>query len=332
MMRIATPGLSRPPIHCGHPVGGDLMWTAEEIAISALSASPQFSRFPLHGAWAVAAWLGGLPRPTRGIDLVDQERGSAEDVVIGLADALGPCPGGLALDWSAARVRTKAARRSPLHRISVPSRLGCRVLDLGINVTAARHTPPEIEFRPLCLAAGNRRSMWVACCTAEEIVAEKTALLVTYGSDHTRLQDVLDLWLMSERVRLDGPALVRAMAATFAGRDAARMLGRDDGYWEGAFGLGRITRADRNRWDSLLPGARSPLPMPDLGTVLLDLARFLVPVLRSVRHGTDTPAAWSSETGWRVEGIWEICSPRSGAGALPENLKAATVMMGFGRK
>jgi hypothetical protein len=258
MTSVVTPALFRPTISRGHPVGGDLVRTAEEIAISALSVSRQISRFPLHGAWAVAAWLGGLPRPTRGIDLIDQSRGAAEDVIAGLADALESCSGAMTLDWSAVRVRSKAARRSPLHRISIPAQLGRRGLDLGIDVTAARHPQPEIEFRPLRLSGGPMA--WAASCTAEEIVAEKAALLVTYGADHTRLQDLLDLWLMSGRVRLDAAALAAAMAATFAGRDAARMLERDDGYWEGAFAPGRITCADQIRWDTLLAGARSPFP------------------------------------------------------------------------
>ena len=316
----------------GHRSGCSLVQVSEEIALSVLSESCQAARFPLHGAWAVGAWIGGQPRPTRGIDLLDLERGSAEAIVTSLADALGSRPGGMVLEWSGVRVRAKAARRSPLHRVCIPARIGHHRLDLRIDVMAAQHPAPEVEFRPLHVNGAKKSPLWAACCTAEEIVAEKAALLVTYGSDHTRLQDILDLWLLSERVRLDGPALADAMAATFAGRDAARMLERDDGYWEAAFVPSRITHADRVRWDTLLAGAGSPLRIPDLATTLLDVARFLVPVLRSLRYGMGVPAGWLPGISWCVGGVWQPRPPCSSAGALPESPKAATVMMGVGRK
>lgn len=49
----------------------------------------------------------------RGIDLLDLEPGSAEDVVITLDDALRPCQEKLAIDWSSMQVRSKAKRDRP---------------------------------------------------------------------------------------------------------------------------------------------------------------------------------------------------------------------------
>ncbi|WP_338661251.1 nucleotidyl transferase AbiEii/AbiGii toxin family protein [Pararoseomonas sp. SCSIO 73927] len=317
----------------GLPGSDDLAHAAAEIAITELGTSPYRARFPLHGAWAVGAWIGELPRPTQGIDLLDRGRGSADEVVEALQSALGPCPRGLLLDWADVRVRTKAARRSPLHRISIPAWLGRRRLDLRIDVTVARTAVSEIEFRPLRSRSTRSASIWAACCPAEEIVAEKAALLVTYGADHTRLQDVFDLRLLSRRIRFDGSALVDAMAAVFEGRDAARMLGRDDGYWQGAFNPRRVTPADEARWADL-SGTAGPDARPrSLAATLGSLARFLVPVLQALRHGADLGTGWEPGTGWVA-----TTARRPGRTWHPDTVarsdfrKAAIVMMGVGRK
>ncbi|WP_338665911.1 nucleotidyl transferase AbiEii/AbiGii toxin family protein [Pararoseomonas sp. SCSIO 73927] len=308
--------------------GDDIGRTAEEIAIAALGASRAATRYPLHGAWAVAAWTGGLSRRTRGIDLLDLGRGPVDAIVADLADVLGRHTEGLCLDWSAPGIRTKGERRSPLHRLSISAWLGHRRLRLRIDVTAARYPGLDIEFRPLPPIPGRRTATWAACCTAEELVAEKTALLVTYGADHTRLQDVQDLWLLSKRVRFDGQALADAMAGVFAGRDAARMLERDDGYWESAFDPRRVTPTDRLRWEDLRAGAQWSIPIPAPDMALLDLGRFLVPVLRSLRHESGIPATWLPGGGRRMDGAWASSAPNSGAGATPESLKAAAVITG----
>lgn len=271
------------------PVGVDLTRTAEELAISALGASPHRARFPLHGAWAVAAWVGGRPRPTQGIDLLDQEHGSLEDVVAALHAGLGWSCGGLSLDWSGMRVRTKAKRHSPLHRISIPARLGRRQLDLRVDVTAARVAHSNTEFRLLHRTVADLKPILAACCGVNDLVAEKTALLVTYGADHTRLQDIFDLWLLMTQLRFDGDALINAILGTFAGRDAARMIRRTDGYWQAAFEPSFKGEAALARWAKLLATTRPDTRPPNLGTALRAVAGFLCPLLLATRGDTMAP-------------------------------------------
>lgn len=321
-----------PPGQVEQPVDAELTRTAEELAISALGASPYRVRFPLHGAWAVAMWVGDLPRPTRGIDLLDQEHGSVENVVAALHAGFGRSHGGLTLDWSGVRVRTKAERRTPLHRISIPARLGRRQLDLRVDVTAAR-APSTIEIRLLRSAVAKSAPIWAACCGVDELVAEKTALLATYGANHTRLQDIFDLTLLSEQIRFDRPSLIKAMASNFEGRDAARMLDRNDAYWEGAFDPRRVTDGEEARWAYLLAAAGIPSRFQGLAITLRVLGRFLVPVLQALREASDIRAGWDPATGWTTQ---TACLPEqlrhADAAARSDFRKTAIMMMGVSRK
>lgn len=282
------------------PVRCSLLRKAEETAIAALASSRHVIRLPLHGAWAVGAWLGGIPRPTRGIDLLDLEQGSAGDVVAALHDALGSCQEELAMDWSAMRIRTRAERRSPLHRVCIPARIGRHRLELRIAVMAARHPLPEVEFRPFQVDDASCSPVWVACCTAEELVAEKLALLVTYGPDHTRVQDVLDIWLLLRRLRLDGPTLSEAMVGVFGGRDAALMLGRGDGYCERAFDPERLDAPTRNRWDALVQSANVQDSPVSLSDALTGIWQALGPLLLDLRQRSHRPCRAVVESASRV--------------------------------
>ena len=193
------------------------------------------------------------------------------------------------MDWSAMRIRTRAERRFPLHRVCIPARIGRHRLELRIAVMAARHPSPEVEFRPLHMDGVSRSPLWVACCTAEEIVAEKIALLVTYGADHTRLRDVMDIWLLLHQVRLDRPALAEAMVGVFQGRDAALMLGRSDGYWERAFDPGRLDDVIRERWNVLVQSISMECCPVSLSDALAAIWMALGPLLLEIRSREHRP-------------------------------------------
>lgn len=316
-----------------HPPSVDLSRKAEELAIAALGSSLHSARFSLHGAWAVGAWTGGLPRPTHGIDLLDRGQGSVENVVAALHAGLSQSPGGLLLNWCGVRVRTKARRRSPLHRISIPARLGCRQLDLRVDVMVAPTDHSGIEFRPLHSVAAGARPIWAPCCGVDDLVAEKAALLVTYGASHTRLQDVFDLRLLSEQIRFDRSSLTKAMASNFEGRDAARMLDRDDGYWEGAFDPHRVSHGEETRWADLLAMAGQPAPPGNLAVTLTDLGRFLVPVLQAMRQGSEVRAGWEPGIGWSAEmSRWPRQNRRCDAVARSDFWEDAIMMTGSSRK
>ncbi|WP_043833204.1 nucleotidyl transferase AbiEii/AbiGii toxin family protein [Muricoccus aerilatus] len=279
---------------------GVLARYAEEEILAALATSTYRTRFPVHGAWAMASWCGRFLRPTSGIDLLDMERSSPDQAVAHLGAAIGPMPRGLDVDWSRARVRTLSRRRSPLHTISLPTQLDAACFQVAINVMEARRPAPEIEFHPLPqeFRAGRRR--WIASTNAEEMVAEKAALLVTYGPDHTRLKDICDLWLLSKHLRFNSDDLIEAMSATFAGRDAAKMILRRDGYWEAAFDPSIRGRTALFQWADLSHSMRSDVRPPSLRKTLQELAEFLFPLFKALRGERAAPGSWDRDGRWTL--------------------------------
>lgn len=283
------------------------------LAIGSAARSPRLS---LHGAWSFAVWFDTLPRRTHSLDLVDLDRTSPSQLVTSLAEAIGSISGdGLRVDFSAAQTVSWTQRRSPLHRISTAVHMGPTTLPLRINVMAPRRPEPAVEVRymkrPLLTATRPR----IACYTIDEMVAEKAALLVTYGPDHTRLQDLFDLAHLARRCTFSGTVLAEAVAATFEGRDAARMLQRQDGYWWSAFDPSHVTRARRTRWLDFLQRAQVSAPLTGLHEVVADVANFLNPLLRALKAESGMPFIWHPSRGWHSpladsSAAWrQVCLP-----------------------
>ena len=274
---------------------------AAERLLLALGRSRARDRFPLHGARCMGAWFQEMPRLTRGLDLLDL-RSAAPAALAGQLRALteGGRAGSLPLlEWDAARIASREMRARHLHRIAVPARLGSWRADLRISVIQAeRPAPPaEVRYLPSALPGGERPL--VACCIAEEVVAEKAALMVTYGAGHTRLQDVLDLCIVARRATLDGGILAARLRAVFQGRDADLMLARGDGYWEAAFCPSRVTRAARLRWEALCEEVQPTGSAPGLDQALRMAAGMLMPVLSCLRRGDPFRRAWLPAPGMR---------------------------------
>lgn len=268
-----------------------------ESFISALGSSLFAARFPLHGAWCLGVWFGERTRPTRGVDLVDLERSSANEVICTLRQAVGDhLAGGLHLNWHSARIATYQERRSPLHRISLQGHLGRATLPIRVNVTAARQPEPEVEFRHL----GRTLSEWsrapVATCTPDEMVAEKAALLVTYGPHHSRPKDVLDLRTLADGLPFDGASLLKTVAAVFNGRDAARMLAQE-GYWEAALDPGRLDANARARWVTAERNCGADWPA-GIAQTMIRVRAFLQPLLAALRQDQEVAGSWQPALGW----------------------------------
>jgi hypothetical protein len=162
----------------------------------------------------------------------------------------------------------------------------------------AKCTPVQSELLMPSRALLGRSRSRVHCYTPEEMVAEKAALLVTYGPDYTRLVDYLDLGTLAERLSFEGDLLLEAMRGTFRHRDAERMLQRMDGYWEAALDARRLRGSAEQRWAHMIDQIR-PTPRPDrLRNVILKVSEFLTPVLLALRNGTEAPECWRPGSGW----------------------------------
>jgi len=132
------------------------------------------------------------------------------------------------------------------------------------------------------------------------VVAEKAALMVTYGPDHSREKDILDLWLISRRFAFNGAAVLRAVQQVFSERDAARMIQRDDGYWEAAFSEARFHGDFARRWADLVEVVRPELRPGSGPATLAGVAHFLRPILDAARQETDLVLSWHPSNGWEI--------------------------------
>lgn len=253
----------------------------------------------LHGAWALGLWFRGMPRSTEGLDLLDLSRRDETALIETLRSSLSSATAtDVKPDWGCVRITSFRSRPNPLFRLQILMRVGAYGVPLRINVTHAKCTPVQSELLMPSRALLGRSRSRVHCYTPEEMVAEKAALLVTYGPDYTRLIDYLDLGTLAERLSFEGDLLLEAMRGTFRHRDAERMLQRMDGYWEAALDARRLRGSAEQRWAHMIDQIR-PTSRPDrLRNVILKVSEFLAPVLLALRNGTEAPECWRPDSGW----------------------------------
>ena len=258
-----------------------------------MTLAPWHDAFAVRGAWSFAVWLGEMPRGSAGLDLA--YLGSHPNPAALLRDA---CPrhGRDALVWDGGDVSEAGVGWTRRSRIRLAARFRDTFEPFVIDVAHNVGKPDYVERLWMTVAPGGR--IPVNCLSREWLVAEKCALLVTYGADHSRLQDVFDLLEVSERFGLDGKVLGDAFRAVASGRDAQSMISRRDGYWEAALHACRYPSASRRGWETISASASSSRPAHGLGPAVDGVRDFVWPVLEAVRSGGDHAASWSPRYGW----------------------------------
>ena len=124
------------------------------------------------------------------------------------------------------------------------------------------------------------------------MVAEKFNVIVALGIANSRLKDFYDLWLISRTFALDGAVLSTAVHRTFERRDTPLPT-------EVPTGLTRLYAEQWDaRWKAFLTREHMNAATPDLGLVLEDLRKFLVPLMTPSKTGSHWPAGgpWSNQT------------------------------------
>lgn len=271
-----------------------------EQVLAAICSSPHRERLVLHGAWCLGAWFKEMPRATQGLDLLDIARSEATEAVLALRSATaGLTSEGVHLDWTGAHLVTRVRRPRALLRLTLTAYVGRTGQPITINVSQAKLAPLATERLLLPRVLPGRPRAYASCCIPEEMAAEKAALLVTYGPDFSRIIDYLDLLTLADRLSLDAALLLEAMRGTFLGRDAERMLGRDDGYWEAALDPRRADGVADARWARLVRLVRPVSPPGRLRDVILRVREFLFPVLHALRHPGPPLDRWTPGQGWR---------------------------------
>lgn len=260
------------------------------------------STLAIRGAWSFAVWTGGMPRSTQGLDLAYLNRNSEPAAVArGLQVLLETGMSGLHV--VSMKTDGIAWTRQTTVRLLVDGERSPMPITLHVahHVGSRRH----VECRRMALPHDRQSPRAVICLTPEWMIAEKAALLVTYGAQHSRLQDILDLWTLCRNRRFDGRMLADAFVAVFRCRDAERMLLRQDGYWEAAFNPALRPRLQHDQWERLARTSSGDRPLPGLRRALLDVGDFLLPPLRALRSDRPHQAHWHPDRAWTLPSCQE---------------------------
>jgi predicted nucleotidyltransferase component of viral defense system len=263
---------------------------ALERLLYRLSVSIHRDRFILKGALLFVTWLHDPFRPTRDLDLLGYGANDVDavaDTFKAICSTTVPEDGvsfdieGLTaasiredLEYGGVRVQTQATIDGA--RIPIQVDIG-----FGDIITPA---PVEIDY-PVLLDAP---APHLRAYPVETVVAEKFNAIVLLGIANSRLKDFYDLWLISRTFDLDGTPLSAAVQRTFARRQTAMPTDVPTG----------LTRLYAEQWDTrwraYLKREHMNVAPAELGRVIEDLRRFLVPLLAL----PDATSYWPSGGPW----------------------------------
>jgi hypothetical protein len=260
--------------------------------LNALAQSELRDTLAVRGAWCFQCWFGRMPRMTRGLDLALIP--SADDSAPKPCEALA---GLKARDIDVGELRVVGDGWTA--RTTADLRILCGDKWVPVRVSVAHGVADRwhVEFlrAPTCNGAA---ACLVPCLTRDWLVAEKAALLVTYGPDHTRLQDIFDICVLQACASFEATALASVFARVFTERDAATMLRRSDGYWEAALDRRRLGRAQFQMWEAIAGSAEGAHSVPGLPQALDQVADFLLPLLQQLRARRQPSGSWRGTSGW----------------------------------
>jgi predicted nucleotidyltransferase component of viral defense system len=263
---------------------------ALERLLYRLSISAHRDRFVLKGALLFVTWLHDPFRPTRDLDLLGYGANDVEAIAETFRSICStPVPDdGVTFDIEGL---TAAAIREDLEyggvRVQTNSVIdGARIpiqVDIGFGdiVTPG---PVEIDY-PVLL---DFPSPHLRAYPVESVIAEKFQAIVQLGIANSRLKDFYDLWLISQTFELDGTTLSAAVQRTFERRQTPMPT-------DVPSGLTRLYAEEWNvRWKAFLNREHMNAAPIDLGQVLDDLRRFLVPLMTL----SNSDAYWPSRGPW----------------------------------
>ena len=274
-------------------------WVAERF-LARLSSSSHAPRLILKGGNLFTLWTGDLYRSTSDVDLHGDEADAASmrDMLLGMASDNPDIEDATSFDVSAARFKTLVGGRVPGLRMQIPAVVGSARVPLNVDLGFGHPITPGVDMAWFPSLLPGYPSFELRAYPRETVVAEKLATMVEFGEDGTRLRDYYDVWFLAQRFGFSGHLLAEAVKATFARRDAGRMLERTDGYWERAFAPEFATSRRVRAWgDWVLEHAPLSRP-PPFEQVVAAAAAFGCPLLAAVQRGEEVHERWSAGDGW----------------------------------
>lgn len=128
------------------------------------------------------------------------------------------------------------------------------------------------------------------------VVAEKYEAMVTLGIANSRMKDFFDVWIMARHLDFDGQTLVRAIAATFSGRDVSLSPAAPVALTP-AFAADPIKQT---QWNAFL--RKNQLNADELTVVIAQLQDLLLPVSQAAATQVDFHKQWPAAGPWLDSG------------------------------
>jgi predicted nucleotidyltransferase component of viral defense system len=252
----------------------DLVLTrfALERLLFRLCQSPHADRFVLKGAMLMMSWFDDPHRGTRDLDLLGFGDSEAEPMlatfreIMALEDA-----DGVEFDVGALRVdRIREELEYGGLRLRTTASISGARIGLTIDIGFGDAMEPGVEMLdyPSMLEFPAPR---LRAYARETVIAEKLQAMVALGRANSRMKDFYDIWILSRSFTFDDDRLPRAIAATFARRGTPIPQEPPD-----ALTMAFAEDAQKQRQWRAFVGDVAHDP-GDLGTVIRDLATFLMP-------------------------------------------------------
>jgi hypothetical protein len=272
---------------------------AMERLLYRLSRSEYRDLFVLKGALLFRLWSDKPHRPTRDLDLLGRGEISVARFEQVFRDVCGQPVEEDGLAFDAATIRGQPMKEDQDYQ-GVRLSLTCRLLNIRIPVNidigtgdAITPAPAEVtypamlEFPAPSLLAYPR----------ETVVAEKYQAMVMLGITNSRMKDFYDLWVLARQFPFEGPALARAIEATFRRRQtplpAEAPLALTAAFYE--------ERTKLEQWRAFLTKSKlaGGTGLDQVATVL---RAFLLPPTEALVAGAPFEAAWPAGGPWPAAG------------------------------
>ena len=269
---------------------------AVERLLYRLGESEHKKRFVLKGAMLFALWTGEMHRPTRDVDLLGFGEDNADalaGVFRSLCEARVPDDG---LVFAAETVTVEPIREDQEYggeRVTFDVRLGTARVTLQVDVgfgDAVTPKPEQVSFPTLLgMEAPNLRAY-----PKETVVAEKLEAMVKLGMANSRMKDFYDVLLLARTFRFEGAMLRDAIRATFSRRGTAIPTTPPEALTDG-FSTDPVKQ---RQWRAFVTKSGLSKKAEELGSVVTELAGFLVPPMIAAATRAEFERVWGSGGPW----------------------------------
>jgi hypothetical protein len=268
---------------------------AIERLLYRLGVSGHADRFVLKGAMLFKLWPEVARRATWDLDLLGRGAETVEDVVAVVREVCGIQIGD-GIEFDVGSVTGEEIRASEEYagvRVRLEARLAEARIPVQVDVgfgDAVTPAPARMDYPTLLGHPAPR----ILAYPREAVVAEKLEAMVSLGVLNSRMKDFYDIGLLASSFTFEGPALVRAVRATFERRATPFPAGKP-------VALTREFLAAperRAQWRAFLRRGRLSASL-DAGELADALRRFVGPVLTAAAKGDTFEARWAPGGPWR---------------------------------